>query len=465
MNTSTVLLASGSNARGQLANGSLDDSHTFAPCNFLGCSPGKLPLNARRVLHVASGSNHTLVLLERQNEAGDKQTELWGCGDGAKGQLGPAYIRTVEENLHAPETSRSILRPLDLPLHDNELSGYTCRLIASAWETSYVVCSCAGKGDVVISMGANDFGDLGIGESRKGKEAARSLNIVKFDHINIHRKNLNIDGLAIESLTAGSHHTIVHASCPLVSMDTPSTEHFIVGWGASRHGQLGPIPKTARPPSISATPRIIPMAVTPSHDRIVFSSLGNQHSVFLHASGRLSCLGSDKKGQLRDLTTLKNVQQVDCTWNGTYVIAQSHDNGDNCIFSTGSHSRGQLGRVVLSTESESTTTILAPVQFPIASMPHRLMRIACGSEHVLTILRKTSKDEVSHSENTATWETEVWGWGWNEHGNLGIGTTEDIVLPSKIWPSAPVGDLETFRRAVGIWAGCGTSWIALEQCE
>src|SRR6266436_5419004 len=43
MGTPTVLLASGSNACGQLANGTIDDSHRFSPCNFVGCLPGRLP--------------------------------------------------------------------------------------------------------------------------------------------------------------------------------------------------------------------------------------------------------------------------------------------------------------------------------------------------------------------------------------------------------------------------------------
>ncbi|KAJ7360882.1 hypothetical protein DFH08DRAFT_360705 [Mycena albidolilacea] len=31
-------------------------------------------------------------------------------------------------------------------------------------------------------------------------------------------------------------------------------------------------------------------------------------------------------------------------------------------------------------------------------------------------------------------QTEVWDWGWNEHGDLGVGTTENVSIPVKIWP-------------------------------
>ena len=90
---SLSLLSAGSNARGQLATGDVEDAHTFTPCNFVDCTPGTLPEAAASVLQIACGANHTLVLLSRK-EGG---TELWGCGDGSKGQLGPSYPSNVEK--------------------------------------------------------------------------------------------------------------------------------------------------------------------------------------------------------------------------------------------------------------------------------------------------------------------------------------------------------------------------------
>jgi protein ATS1 len=446
MGTPTVLLASGSNARGQLANGTIDDSHRFSPCNFVGCLPGKLPPDTRQIVNIASGSNHVLALLERQNETGYIQRELWGCGDGSKGQLGPSYIGQKPE---ACDISRSIFRPLDLPLQECGLEGYACRLVASAWETSYVVLSSDGKGDVVLCMGANDYGDLGISESTKGKETIKHLNVVALDHIVSRGGHLDNSRLCVKSLNAGPHHVIIHVRCPVISAET-SHERFTIGWGSSRHGQLGSV-STAYPTAISSIPRIIFDESIPSRGSVVSSSLGNQHSVFLHTSGCMSHLGSNKKGQLQELTTLRHVQSVSCTWNGTYAVVRSSDS-HYTIFATGSHAKGQLGRMMTSSaEWASTILPLDPVFFPFESSSRRLLGIASGSEHVLALF--ATEDD-----------TEVWGWGWNEHGNLGTGTIEDIRLPTIIWPRSFGGD-EILGRAVGIWAGCGTSWIAIKHYD
>ena len=62
-------------------------------------------------------------------------------------------------------------------------------------------------------------------------------------------------------------------------------------------------------------------------------------------------------------------------------------------------------------------------------------------------------------------EQKLLGWGWNEHGNMGLGHTEDVITPAFI-PipslSIPSATVETDPpKIVGIWAGCGTSWFAL----
>lgn len=55
------LYSSGSNARGQLAQDTEDDSHIFQPCLF--ASKGDEWPNGSRIESVAAGANHTLVLV------------------------------------------------------------------------------------------------------------------------------------------------------------------------------------------------------------------------------------------------------------------------------------------------------------------------------------------------------------------------------------------------------------------
>ncbi|KAJ7784591.1 regulator of chromosome condensation 1/beta-lactamase-inhibitor protein II [Mycena metata] len=405
-----MLLAAGSNAHGQLSNTTLEDSRFFSPCCFSGCSPGTLPAN-RRLLHLAFGANHTLALLESYKSPDETTTELWGCGDGKCGQLGPSYNND----------NTSTLKPLHLSLERIGLAEYHPRLVAACWETTFVVLSCQDMPDVLISMGANDFGNLGVGE-HEGKVSAKDVHVVRLDRLSQGVIPGRSDSLFVESLAAGQHHVIAN-------LKTASGD-LTVGWGTSRHGQLG---NTDTP--FASSPILIQTGRP--DDAIISTAVGHQHTVFLHSSGTVSGLGSNKKRQLDGVPTLARAKSVNCTWNGTYTTTVDIDVWD--VLSAGSNANGQLGR------ADSDRTDLARVEFPFTSRTHRLLQVACGSEHILASFLVLSSST-----------TEVWGWGWNEHGNLGLGTTEDIRAPAKIWQS------QGLQGEVGIWAGSGTSWIVVQ---
>ncbi|KAJ7175828.1 regulator of chromosome condensation 1/beta-lactamase-inhibitor protein II [Mycena filopes] len=357
-----------------------DDSHFLVPCRFSGCSPGTLPRN-RRLLHMAFGANHTLALLQSH----EGSTELWGCGDGKRGQLGPSYS----------SDNTSTLKPLELYLDRVGLAEYFPRLVAACWETTFVVLSRQDMPDVLISMGADDFGDLGIGK-QKGKMPARDVHVVSLDHLLQGAIPADNESLFVESLAVGQHHVVAQLKTALGDVT--------VGWGTSRHGQLGNTDKPFTSSPISIPP------VRPD-DPIVSIAVGHQHTVFLHSSGTVTGLGSNKKRQLDGLNTPVCVKSIDCTWNGTYITTADLD-----LLSAGSNANGQL--------------------------------VACGSEHVLASFMVLSSSS-----------TEVWGWGWNEHGNLGVGTTEDVRIPAKIWP---LEEPQVLSGQIRIWAGSGTSWILVE---
>ena len=113
------------------------------------------------------------------------------------------------------------------------------------------------------------------------------------------------------------------------------------------------------------------------------------------------------------------------------------------LLSAGANARGQLGR------DDSPVLPLAAARFPDDV---HVLNFACGSEHVLAIVE---------SQGMA----EVWGWGWNEHGNLGIGSLSDVNVPVKIWPPATAAPGWRTGDAVSVWAGCGTSWISCSKAS
>ncbi|KAF9267761.1 RCC1/BLIP-II [Marasmius fiardii PR-910] len=433
---SITLLSSGSNAQGQLANATLEDSHNFGTCLFADS------VTLYRVLQLANGANHTLLLAEVVDGPDSEiRTQLYGCGDGTVGQLGIGVSTT------------SVFRPVDLQLQENGLEGYQPRLISASWQTTYIVLSCSGRPDRLIVMGSDDFGDLGIGGVKGSASASGSegtsppFYLVRFNHLLINGAHPDDEKhLSIDLVTAGQHHVVVHFRTRLTD---GSYRHLTAGWGTCRHGQLGASEsisdnksKKQKPLSFVSEPKLVFV------DRNVTAiALGSQHSLFMDESGHLHGIGSNKRGQLNGLNELE-CAEVGCTWNGTYVI----DKQTQTMHATGSHSKGQLGRVSIA----ECGVGLGPVEFPFRSVElppsiRQLGGMACGSEHVLVLF-----------DSEGSCNREVWGWGWNEHGNLGIGSTEDIPIPVKIWPP---GDtyLTGAEQVVGIWAGCGTSWIAVKK--
>ncbi|KAG8902972.1 hypothetical protein FRB99_003863 [Tulasnella sp. 403] len=157
-----TLYSAGSNAKGQLANGSLDDASEFAPCHFHPTAAVSHKVGAEEqgepnfklwadVRQVTSGANHTLLLLQSHQAV---INHLYAAGDPSRGQLGPALA-------DSPTPQSSFQR---VQLHLERADHHVVR-IAAAWETSYFVFRHTDDrkltSDVLVSVGANDFGDLG----------------------------------------------------------------------------------------------------------------------------------------------------------------------------------------------------------------------------------------------------------------------------------------------------------------
>jgi len=429
-----VLLSCGSNAQGQLGNGSLDDSHAFQRCSFEGFSPANLPNGTTQIVEVATGSNHTLVLLE-SNSSGRHWREIWGCGDGRKGQLGTKYQIETKGGLQG-----SRFRKVELALSESGFEGYSFKFIAATWETSYIVLSCDGRSDIVISMGSDDYGDLGIGgseylENGRTSVTLKEFHVVEFGHL---FSQVQPHVVILDAINTGQRHVIAHLR---VDMEGKPRQQVIVGWGISRHGQLGgnTASKVKSPPFIS-TPQILPLPRP--DDPVIVSSLGIHHSILLHSSGHVSALGSDRKGQMSVISNISDVEDIKCTWNGTFCIVR---NKRWSILSSGSNSHSQLGWNHHDGDSSS-----GRVKFPPSvDTTSTTVQIACGSEHILALIKGPSSDQV-------------WGWGWNEHGNLGTGNTSDVPIPVQLLPPLNENGAERVMNISGMWGGCGTSWICCQ---
>lgn len=125
--------SAGSNARGQLGNGTVEDACTFAgPCVFAksmdqdaksmsaSASDNLRPLNLVPSVHsiarIATGANHSLILFNSTHH-------VYGVGDNSRGQL------------LIPPTETTSFQRVNLDVKP----GYRVVDIAASWETSYFV--------------------------------------------------------------------------------------------------------------------------------------------------------------------------------------------------------------------------------------------------------------------------------------------------------------------------------------
>ncbi|KAG9049319.1 hypothetical protein FS837_010638 [Tulasnella sp. UAMH 9824] len=518
--------SAGSNARGQLGNGTIEDACAFAPCVFpksvdqdtksipASASDNLRPLilvpsdnnHLHSIARIATGANHSLILFNSTHH-------VYGVGDNSRGQL-----------LITPSETTSFQRVnLDVK------QGYRVVDIAASWETSYFVLrhepvaiddreqgdvaspsppaettiSQPLESDLLVAIGSNDFGALGVGSldppavvpapaTRKGKEkkpvpsspTPSQQQTLSFNHLLPRATSKST--YRISTIETGLNHVILILD--VYSKSGPPSQ-LIVGWGSCRHGQLGPVshspstspvsvkpslnppkasqqpkpankarkptsksnPSTPQPPSFIPIPTVLRVKNTSPVKRV---AAGSQHTVLLHEDGTLTTWGSNRKNQLPP-THPPRVLDVECTWNGTYLVTNPSikEGGTSFnVLATGSGEKGQLGRAAPSSSStpssSSVLTVNSSGLLPVdlsTTDNLRIRKLACGSEHVLLLLE---------SENDET--TDLYVWGWNEHGNLGLNNNQDAFAPSRLpWTGR--------GRIVDVWAGCGTSWLVVEE--
>ncbi|CAG7849356.1 SubName: Full=Uncharacterized protein {ECO:0000313/EMBL:CCA78072.1} [Serendipita indica DSM 11827] len=415
------LWAAGSNARGQLASGDDEDSHSFRLARFSVDEKEQETVPGAMVSKVACGANHSLVLVAKNGS----KPALWGVGDGSMGQLGPGL------------SSSTVFRPIQLGetnLIDDIIS------IQAAWETSFVVQR-GSKVDQILVFGSNDFGLHGTGDvTHSSSSLSHHVGIVALSHLFSHK----VPTLRVVHLATGPRNAFA-----VLEYDTPvGLMQMLVGWGAARHGQLeihNHNTSSRRGPRQVALPLRITTWTRPTS--VVDISVGSQHAIVLTSDGELLQLGSDGKSQLPGTMDFSSIIRIGCTWNNTFV-QRGVSASEVIITSYGKSAHGQAGR---GEDKETAGHVYLPPFLEIR-------QLVCGSEHVLV-----------RAQRETSGITELWGWGWNEHGNLGLGHTEDTLTPtllkSPCMTEDQCGKTEdascTCWQGVGaVWAGYGTSWIS-----
>lgn len=277
---------------------------------------------------------------------------------------------------------------------------FTPTHVACGWTTTFIAFNLSNsspgtsfQGSLVLAMGSNDFSELGSGV----RGPRRDLPAWHW-HV--------FDASRVVDLKAGARHAMV------VLQGDQDRRLRVFGWGASRHGQLLP-PGETRPAKLPVTvdaPSLVLSSETGQADLQVV--LGFTHSAIREGSD-VHLLGVPSNLALQPLPSV-SFSSIQSTWHHLLY-----------------HSLTSL--TVLGRPSSLN-------QSPTHTLPDVIDIVAAGSEHLLVLSAG-----------------DVLALGWNEHGNLGDGTTENKVAFKVVWRGRVEG------RVRGVWAGCGTSWILVED--
>ncbi|XP_074274525.1 ultraviolet-B receptor UVR8 isoform X4 [Silene latifolia] len=260
----------------------------------------------------------------------------------------------------------------------------------------------------------------------------------------------------------------------------------VLTWGRGASGQLG----HGQVVSNCLNPKLVDCL---SSFNICQVSAGWNHSGFVSDSGSLFTCGDGSFGQLGhgdcqscstptevSFFSSKHVEQVACGMRHTLV--QTKGNSGDQLYGFGSNNRGQLGvsknkirsvsipQPCLEFDSAQVVTVIANGDHSAAISGEGKVSMLGGRHHgTLSEPENTAPDHNSFvnsvrflqdSENAenpklqevagldgrravqiaagaehsavVTDDGEIWTWGWGEHGQLGLGNTNDQTLPQLV---------------------------------
>ncbi|CAG8700952.1 5131_t:CDS:1, partial [Ambispora leptoticha] len=364
---------------------------------------------------ITGGGNHSAVITNKG--------ELWMSGLNTDCQCGlPSNIPNLiafEKVLPNEETNM------------NAQNMGAIKSVACGWTHTIISTE---RGDV-YAFGKGSFGELGCGPS----------------NLALNGKTLRVEGLV----------NVCKVACGLRHSVALTTDGACFGWGSNRYGQLGTIINESaneykeKSKAGKNVQYFSPIRIVIDKDSSLFMvdiACGQNHTVFLSATGDIYTFGNNKYGQLgyaspHDMAHAEQprkvsvfpgkVVEISCGWS---ITTARSDDGQVAIWGRNDH--GQLG-IIQRAESEDRGFISQQVPlcyipklvtFPDDDHRHIIAAVTCGSEHSLAI----------------TVTGQCFTWGWNEHGNCGSGDKINVFSPKFV-------NIDGIISKIG--AGCGTSWI------
>ncbi|KAL9186771.1 hypothetical protein ACHAXT_010491 [Thalassiosira profunda] len=195
-----------------------------------------------------------------------------------------------------------------------------------------------------------------------------------------------------------------------------TTEGELITWGCGRFGQCLRPDADTQSKSGSTVGRWRP----PGGSKLVQVTCGRRHTAALDESGRIWTLGDNKYGQLgRSIDTSSSEPQLvegqlcqrdsGCVaicsgWSHILATTRDTDSGETTLFGWGRNDKGQLGMK----SSDGHICVPEVLRPPLEDTP--IQSACCGSE----------------SSHIITANGIIYSSGWNEHGNLAIGSIDGV---------------------------------------
>lgn len=258
--------------------------------------------------------------------------------------------------------------------------------LACGWDSSLAV---AADGSLLV-WGSNSYSQLGL-----PKQKFSCLNSPK-----------HVPSVKVKRASLGLRHLALVAEDGKV---------FVCGSGSK--GQLGLVDSNGHP-----FPEICTLTEVSQLSNIIDISCGQHHCIALSDVGKIFVWGDNRFGQLGldstvqpvvyepqelSLSALTGVKgdpsSVYAGWTHSVLLT---DKGE--VINWGRNTYGQLSNNGRRRAVSWNPTLL--------SIDERIKQIAVGSEHNI-ILTETGS---------------IMSWGWNEHGNCGVGTQENVLEPTLI---------------------------------
>ncbi|XP_046737047.1 ultraviolet-B receptor UVR8-like isoform X2 [Diprion similis] len=231
---------------------------------------------------------------------------------------------------------------------------------------------------------------------------------------------------------------IVDIACGWDSSMAIDNGGYLYAWGSNAYGQLGagktPVQK----------PAIIHLEET-ALDPVANIAMGLRHSALVTISGNVLVAGYGNKCQLgligeskkpvkatdtfTQVPGLTGIKSVACGQHHTIALSK---NGD--LYAWGDNKHGQLG--------------FDPKIYPRLETPLKLENINIGLDG--KIFTGWTHTAVLYEDGS------VMCWGWNEHGNCGTGTVQDVREPVRI-------DVLQKGRGTLVGTGYGHSFAVVQS--